>query len=121
MMPLIMVAQEDEPPHPARQRIEELRKVKMLEALHLNEDQSVRLLAREKEFRQSQKQLNDRRHESILRLKTLVDKKAGDDELMKEMQKCREIQNGIDRENEGVCFWSEGYSLDPANGRVHRV
>ncbi len=86
VLPLrVAVAQEDDAPPEARKRLEEYRKVKLLEALTLTDEQMVKLLAREREFRDAQQAAAGARRESLERLKGLIDRKAPDEELLREM------------------------------------
>ncbi len=64
---------DDMPQGRGRKRIEELRRIKMIDALELNEEQSVRLFAREKDLQNAERQLNTQRSAVIERLSTLAD------------------------------------------------
>jgi hypothetical protein len=62
-----VAAQHDDAPDGARQRLSELRRMKMIEALDLNEEQAIRLTVREKDFRQQEEDTQKER-ESILKV-----------------------------------------------------
>ena len=62
----------------ARERLEELRRLKMVEALKLDEEQAVRLTVRERKFRESEKELREQRKELLKELHDLVEDEADD-------------------------------------------
>ena len=53
----------------AKRRIEEFRKIKLIEALDLEEEQAIRLFVREKDFRAIEEQLTSKRDEQVQNLK----------------------------------------------------
>jgi hypothetical protein len=63
---------DDMPMGRGRKRIEELRRIKMIDALQLNEEQAVRLFAREKDLLQAERSLVTQREACIERLSTLA-------------------------------------------------
>ena len=63
---LPVTAQPDGPPDGARERLSELRRLKMIDALDLTEEQAIRLTVREKDFRQKEEEMQKKR-ESIIR------------------------------------------------------
>lgn len=78
-------AQDDENIGKGRKRIEEVRRVKIIEALDLNEEQAVRLFVREKEFRKAEQALNEKREATIERMRSLV-KGGSDADIQKEVE-----------------------------------
>ena len=76
---------------PASEKIEQLRHMKMIDALDLTEDQSVRLFAREKEHRKAQHELAKKRDEAIQNLDKLIKDNASDDQLLAGIDKVAAI------------------------------
>ncbi len=81
-----------------RDRLEQLRRIKLIEALDLNEDQAVRLSVREKEFRKSERALFDKRQDLLKELRTLVESKADDNTLRNQLERIDEIDAQISHE-----------------------
>ncbi|MBN1449305.1 MAG: periplasmic heavy metal sensor [Bacteroidetes bacterium] len=86
-----LTAQMDGPPPDGRgrQRLEELRRLKMIEALKLDEEQAVRLTVREREFREKEKERMDQRAELLEEISELIKDEADDAAL----------KNALDRMN----------------------
>ncbi|MCB2204343.1 hypothetical protein KQI65_06295 [bacterium] len=78
-----------------RGRLEELRRLKMIEALDLNEEQAVRLTVREKKFREQEEKERGKRDEVLEELRSLVKDKASDAEIMKTVEKLEELGMGF--------------------------
>ncbi|HOJ04804.1 MAG TPA: hypothetical protein PK916_12475 [Bacteroidota bacterium] len=77
-----LLAQDAPEDEVGRRRLEDLRRIKLIEALDLSEEQAVRLFAREKDFRERERALMDKR-QSVL--KSLEDKLPGiSDEAVRE-------------------------------------
>lgn len=92
---------QDGPPMPEgkhRERLEQLRRIKMIEALDLNEEQAVRLAVREKDFRDKERGLLDQRKQMLQELKSLVENGADDNALRGQLGKIDEIGTRIVRE-----------------------
>ena len=92
---------QDDPPMPQgkhRERLEQLRRIKMIEALGLNEEQAVRLAVREKEFREKERDLLDQRKQLLEGLRGLVEDDAGDDALRAQLGRLDDIGTRIVRE-----------------------
>lgn len=70
--PQLVAQQDDMPPGRGRKRIEELRRIKMIDALDLTEEQSVRLFAREKDLLQAERSITTQREGCIEKLATLA-------------------------------------------------
>jgi Spy/CpxP family protein refolding chaperone len=88
LLPLIgspLFAQPDDEDDPGRQRIEEWRKIKLIETLDLTEEQSIKLLTREKDLRQSEKQLMEQRKSALERMRQLVKGNPTEAEIQKEI------------------------------------
>ena len=95
---------QDEPPERAgRKRIEDYRRVKLIETLDLNEEQAVRFIAREKEFRENERGMQEQRQASLERLRQLV-KDGGDADVQKEMNTL--IQIGKDMMQKRVDYFT---------------
>jgi hypothetical protein len=91
--PLTTIAQPDEPFGPGRKRIEELRKMKLIEALDLNEDQTTKIFVREKEFRKKEHALVEKRKQILGRLGELTKSNGADAEKLKEIASLRDLGN----------------------------
>lgn len=86
------VAQDEPGPgDKGRERLEQLRRVKLIEALDLSEEQALRLTVREKEFRVSERSLMDRRKTAIQELEKLIADKADDAALKDQLSRIEEI------------------------------
>jgi hypothetical protein len=81
-----------------RERLEQLRRIKLIEALDLNEDQAVRLAVREKDFRESERMLFVKRKNVIKDLRSQVEEKADDNTLRSQLVKLDEIDAQISHE-----------------------
>ncbi len=79
----------------AKKRIEEFRKIKLIAALDLTEEQAVRLFVREKDFRAVEGQLTKKRKKQVEGLKTLIHENAGDEALKNELLKLSELSKQI--------------------------
>ncbi len=64
------------------ERVEQLRKVRLIEMLDLNEDQSVRFFARFKEHESARKELMNQRNEALDKIERLVRNRADSTEYM---------------------------------------
>lgn len=82
----IQAQPDDMPPGRGRQRIEELRRIKMIEALNLSEEQSLRLFAREKELQAAERTLMQARQASLDKLENLV-RSGADADIMAEVER----------------------------------
>ncbi|MBR9976941.1 MAG: hypothetical protein KFH87_02530 [Bacteroidetes bacterium] len=74
-----------------RERIEQLRRVKLIEALELNEEQAVRILVREKEYREEQRALKKRRDNLVDDLRSLIEDKADEAGIRKQLAAINEV------------------------------
>lgn len=97
-LPSAVSAQIGEPEGPGRKRLEELRKIKMLEALDLTEDQSVKLFAREKDFRKRERALIERRGKIIRHLREMSKNNSPDAEMLHEISTLKEL--GVEMVNQ---------------------
>ncbi len=82
----------------AVERIEQLRKVRMIEALDLSEHQAVRFFARLNEHNKAKEDLQERRTASLDKLERMVRNEAGSDELRNTFAE----MTGIDQEIHGL-------------------
>ncbi len=87
-LPPALFAQSDRPPEPPQgdrpsDRIENLRKVRLVEVLELKEDQSVRFLARMNDHDKARRDLMKERGDALDRLERLIRNKADDGEFTK--------------------------------------
>jgi hypothetical protein len=94
---LPLAAQDGPDDEEGRRRVEDLRRVKLIEALDLNEEQSVRLLAREKDFREKERQAQERRKTLFKTLEGKIDEKASDEVLREHILKLHE--SGLEMQN----------------------
>ena len=69
-----------------RKRIEDYRRIRLIETLHFTEDQSARYFVREREFRHTEHALKEQRETVIERLRQLSKGSAPDAEIAKELQ-----------------------------------
>lgn len=78
-------AQDDRPPKDSRplERVERLKKVRMIEALNLEEEQAVRFLARQNEFDKKRHEIMIARQEALDKLEGLLKDRASEAELEK--------------------------------------
>jgi hypothetical protein len=98
---LPLYAQMDGPPpgeRPGRERFEQLRRMKLIEALDLNEEQAVRLTVREKEFRETEDQKGKERREILKELQDLVENDADAAELLAVLAKMNEFHVAMVKE-----------------------
>ncbi len=81
----LATGQDDRPRHDPRpfERVERLRKVRLVEALDLKEDQAVRFLARMNEFEKKRHETMMARQDALDRLEKLIQDGASDKELEK--------------------------------------
>lgn len=70
--PQLPAQQDDMPQGRGRKRIEELRRIKMIDAVDLTEEQSVRLFAREKDLLQAERSIATQREACIDKLANLA-------------------------------------------------
>jgi len=63
-----------------RERMEQLEKLKLLEALNLNEEEAIRFFARRNEFRDEHKDLIQKRDEIILNIELAIGKDKSENE-----------------------------------------
>ncbi len=64
-----------------RKRIEEIRRFKLIDYLDLEEEQAVRFVTREKNFRKEEKRREEERNKILMQLKNAVEESASEDEL----------------------------------------
>ncbi|MBL0175398.1 MAG: hypothetical protein IPP94_09075 [Ignavibacteria bacterium] len=86
---------QDEDGERGRKRVEDYRRMKLIETLNLNEEQSIRFFAREKDFRHQEKGLTEQRQASIDRLRQLSGGSAGDADIVKELQTLASVNADI--------------------------
>ena len=91
-------AQDEGPDGPGRKRLEELRKIKLVEALDLSEDQSIKIFAREKNFRKHERTLIDKRRQIIAHLRGIGKSNGADGESMKDVTALKDL--GIEMVNQ---------------------
>ncbi len=86
-----LLAQDGPEDEEGRRRLEDLRRIKLIEALDLTEEQSIRLFAREKDFREKERQHLEKRKSMLKALESKVDDKASDDALREHIQRLHEM------------------------------
>ncbi len=102
-LPCVYAVAQDEPgpEGKGRERLEQLRRVKLIDALDLNEEQALRLSVREKEFRESERALMDKRKAAIQDLEKLIADKADDTVLKEQLSRLEELNTRIVRDKHG--------------------
>ncbi len=97
----LATAQPSMPPPDQRpmERIERLRKVRLIEMLDLKEDQSVRFFARMNEHEKARRELKRQKGEVLDRIERLVRNHADDSEFEKEYPEVRAIDAKLAEEN----------------------
>jgi hypothetical protein len=81
----LLRAQDEGEEFQGRRRIEEWRRMKLIEAVDLNEEQSIRYFARENEFRKAERRLGEDRRAVLDRLRSLGKGNPADAEVQKEL------------------------------------
>lgn len=84
----------------AMERIEQLKKVRMIEALDLTEDQSIRFFARLNEQNKVKEDLHQRKMAALDKLERLVRNEVDDDEYRKIFPEVTEIDKEIQAHDE---------------------
>lgn len=92
---VLSFAQEPDSDSPARQRVEELRRMKMITALDLNEEQAVRLVTREKDFRNQERELQQQRRKLIGQLREASIGTGSDAEIEKLIAQIQTLSEDI--------------------------
>jgi Spy/CpxP family protein refolding chaperone len=97
-------AQDEPPPEgEGRKRVEDFRRMKLIETLDLKEEQAIRYFTREKDFRESEHGLQQQRQQIIEKLRGLV-KDGSDADVQKEMQSL--VQVGKDMVQKRVDYFN---------------
>ena len=81
LMSMQAQAQPGRPGDPRFERVEQLRKVRMIDELGLKEEQSVRFFARLSEFDKRRRELMHERHEMLNTLEQMIKDNADEKEL----------------------------------------
>ncbi|GEM_PF-1917477 len=76
---------------PARRRLEEYRRIKLIEFVELNEDQAIRYFARERELRQAERASTYQRQLVLRRLRDFGKSSPTEIEVQKEIQALADI------------------------------
>lgn len=98
LSPTISSAQDFPPPDdrkPALERLEHLKKVKLIEALDLKEDQAIKFFTREKEYRQAERKLILDRVRLAEDLELLVKTDAKDLDIVKKIGDMHDAEKKI--------------------------
>jgi len=77
------------------ERIEQLRKVRLIEILDLKEEQSIRLFARMKEHESARRDLTKEKGEALDKVERLIRNKADDKECEKAFEEVRGIEDKL--------------------------
>ena len=80
------------------ERIEQLRKIRLIEMLDLKEEQSVRFFARLNEHEDAKRELMDQKMKSLDRIERLVRNRADEEEFEKEFREVAAISAKIDEQ-----------------------
>ena len=94
-MSTLSFAQEEEDSALGRKRIEDYRRIRLIETLNFTEEQSARFFVREREFRHTEKALTGQREAVIDRLRQLSKGSATDADLQKELQTLGNISSDM--------------------------
>ncbi|MDT8322945.1 MAG: hypothetical protein RRA94_02450 [Bacteroidota bacterium] len=98
---LPMYAQLGPPDGKPRERLAELRRLKMVEALDLTEEQAVRLTVREKDFRREEEKEREKREYLLEQLRTQVEDEAEAATLRATLEKLEQLSvTSIKRKHE---------------------
>lgn len=102
MVGLALPAASQEPTPPMRgrggERVEEFKKIRMMDALKLDEETSVRFFARYNKHRDTMHEFQDRANKLIDKLESLRQKKASDEELQAALQELQGVQEEMTKE-----------------------
>jgi Spy/CpxP family protein refolding chaperone len=104
VLPFAASAQPGPEDENARQRIEEFRRLKLIEVLDLDEEQAVRLMSREKDFRKQEKVREKKREELMAELKELVNSDAHDDRIRQQIETLSEFNQSMMKAREDFVF-----------------
>ena len=91
----LLLAQPDASPPPALEKLEQLRKMKLIEVLNLKEEEAIRFFARYKEFRGAEQKLMKERGQLIDDLEQLVKSDAKETDINKKMDEMAEVDKKI--------------------------
>lgn len=91
----LLYGQDDEMDRPALKRLEQLKKVKLIEALDLNEDQAIKFFTREKDYRLAERKLIKERIHTADDLEILVKTDTREAEIIKKVGEISEIEKKI--------------------------
>ncbi len=94
-LPAALAQQEEEGKRPALERLNEIRRIKLIEFLNLKEEQSVRYFTREKDFRAAERDLFSRRKALIDQLDGMVKDDAGEPDIQKKMEEIADVDQKI--------------------------
>ncbi len=97
IVPFLHAQEEGDGPGRGRGRIDEFRRMKLIETVDMTEDQTVRYFAREKDFRQQESEFLDRRKELVGKLRKLSQQSGNDEEIMKTIQQFGTVNQDIIR------------------------
>lgn len=89
-----VLAQMDGPPpgdEHGRQRIEQLRQLKMIEALDLDEEQALKLTVRDKEYKKKEKEMFSQRRDLLGKLREGLKEEASDEQLLQILDRIRTL------------------------------
>lgn len=76
---------------PAYEKIQQLRRIKLIEALDLDEETAIRFFARENEFRKAHKEVEKNRDQAIGALNDLISQNVSDEALLKGVENVQKI------------------------------
>lgn len=94
-IPTLPAQQEDEQKRPAFEKLDQIRRIKLIEFLDLKEEQSIRYFTREKDFRAAERELFTRRKALIDQLDGMVKDIAGEPDIQKKMGEIAEVDQKI--------------------------
>lgn len=87
-----ITAQDEGEKRPSLTRLEELKRLRLIDYLELNEEESVRFFAREKEYRQEERNLVKQRRRLLGRLRELTSEEGKEAELQTTINEMKAIE-----------------------------
>ena len=88
----------------ARQRVEEFRRIKLIEILDLDEEQAIRLFTREKDFRKKESARNEKAEALLGELKDLLVSNASDDQIKEQIEAISASHQAIMKDRQEYVF-----------------
>jgi Spy/CpxP family protein refolding chaperone len=90
-----LLAQPEDSPRPALEKLDQVRRIKLIEFLDLKEEQAIRYFTREKDFRAAEKDLFAKRRGLIEQMNGLAKAEAGEADIQKKMAEIYDVDQKI--------------------------